>query len=98
MLDLVAEHAEYFRDPFEPPLRGRVAIRAYWNSLVERQTAATFQVERSWVVARTVLCSWHGSYRREGVEGQVAGAGFMTIELDDAGLIRRVREWSLSDR
>ncbi len=97
LLDLVAEHVEYHPDPFGAPLRGRIEVRAYWNDIVERRTAVTFEIERVWVVARTVLCSWHGGYAGEGTPGRVAAAGFLVVDLDDEGLIGRVREWPLTD-
>jgi hypothetical protein len=98
VMDVFGERIEYHPDPFEPPLLGRIEVRAYWNGLVERQTAVTFEVQRVWVVGRTVLFSWHGGYRREDVSDRIAAEGFVTIEVGAAGLIRRVREWTLTDR
>jgi hypothetical protein len=94
-VSLFSEHAEYRFDPFEPALVGSNAIREYWNESAATQANVEFDAERVWVVARTVLASWHAAFTRRGTAERVRYRGFMTLELDDAGLVERFREWAI---
>ena len=85
--------AEYRHDPFEPALSGELAIRSWWTSLAEAETHVEFDAERVWVTGSTVLASWHGAATRQLDAARVRSRGFMTLELDDAGLVVRMREW-----
>jgi ketosteroid isomerase-like protein len=89
------EDAEYRVDPFEAPLTGANAIRAYWNDAAAAQTHVEFDAERVWVSGPTVLASWHAAFTRRSTAERVRQRGFMTLELDDAGLVTRFREWSI---
>ena len=96
MVVLFREDAEYRPDPFEPPLVGDVAIRAYWTAAAAAQANVEFDVERLWVVGRTVLANWHGAFTSRGTAERVRERGFTTMELDDAGLVARCRVWAVS--
>jgi ketosteroid isomerase-like protein len=91
--DLFAEDAEYHRDPFEPPMVGSNALRAYLLQLAETQDQVEMTVERHWAVGQTVLAAWHASYVRRADRARVRLAGFMTLEIADDGRISRFREW-----
>ncbi len=93
MLELCAEDVEYRADPFEPPLRGALAVREHWNRIAAEQIHVDFDAERIWVVARSVLASWHGAFTRRASGDRVRVRGFSTMELDAGGLIERLREW-----
>ncbi|MGZ6342375.1 MAG: nuclear transport factor 2 family protein [Candidatus Limnocylindrales bacterium] len=92
---LFREDAEYRFDPFEPPLVGVNAIRAYWNEAATSQVHIEFDAERVWVAGRTVLASWHVAFTRRATAERVRHRGFMTLELDEQGLVARFKEWSL---
>ena len=92
-VDLFAEEAEYHEDPFEPPLVGHNALRAYLLEAAESQDQVEMTVERHWVVGPTVLAVWHASFVRRSSRARVRMAGFMTLEIDDDGRVRRFREW-----
>jgi ketosteroid isomerase-like protein len=91
-VDLFSEDVEYHEDPFEPPLVGHNAVRAYLLEAAERQEQVAFTVERHWVVDPTVLAAWHAGYIRRADRTRVRLAGFMTLEMRD-GKIARLREW-----
>ena len=93
MLELFAEDAEYRTDPFVEPLAGHVAIREHWNDVVATQDHIEFDAERVWVSGRTVLCSWHVALTERATADRVRVRAFSTMELDDHGRIRRLREW-----
>ena len=64
--DLVAlftEDAEVRLHPFEPPLVGHNAIRAYCLRLAEIEAELELTIERHWTSGPTVLAAWHGSAR-----------------------------------
>ena len=92
-VDLFAEHAEYHEDPFEPPLVGHNAIRAYLLEASRSQHQVEFTVERHWVSGSTVLAAWHASFVRRPGAARVRLAGFMTLEIGTDGRVERFREW-----
>jgi ketosteroid isomerase-like protein len=91
--DLFTDDIEYTEDPFEPPVVGRNAIRAYLLDESERQDQVEVTFERHWVVASTVLAAWHASYVSRSDRARVRLAGFMAMELADDNRIARFREW-----
>jgi hypothetical protein len=98
MVGLFAANAEYHYDPFEPPLLGSNDIRRYWNGIAADQTQVDFDAEHTWVVARTILSSWHGAYTLRSSTDRIRVRGFATMEIDEVGLIFRLREWPASRR
>jgi ketosteroid isomerase-like protein len=92
-VDLFSEDAEYHEDPFEPPLVGHNALRAYLLQAAEAQEQVEVTIERHWAVGSTVLAAWHASYIRRPTRERVRLAGFMTLEIDAASRISRFREW-----
>jgi len=96
MLELFSEDAEYRIDPFMQPLVGSNAIRRHWNEVAASQDHIEFDAERVWVSGNTVLGSWHVALTRIVSAERVRVRGFSTMELDDARLIVRMREWPVS--
>ena len=96
MLELYSEDAEYRLDPFMQPLVGVNAIREYWNGVVAAQDHIEFDAEHVWVSGRTVLGSWHVAFTHRAAAGRQRVRGFTTMELDDDGLIARMREWPVT--
>jgi hypothetical protein len=93
MLALFAEGAEYRNHPFEPALSGALDIRRHWNSVAAEQATIEFDAERVWVSGRTILSAWHEAYTRRSSGERVRVRAFSTFELDDTGLIARLRSW-----
>jgi ketosteroid isomerase-like protein len=90
---LFTDDIEYQEDPFEPPMVGHNAVRAYLLEAAGQQEQVEFTVERHWVAGPTVLAAWHASYVRRSDHARVRLAGFMTLEIADDGRIARFREW-----
>lgn len=90
---LFREDAEYRPDPFEPALVGSNAIRESWNRMAATQHDVEFDAERIWVSGATVLASWHEAHTIGATSERVRTVGFMTLELDEHGLVSRLREW-----
>ena len=91
-VDLFTRDVEYRDDPFEPPMVGHNAVRAYLLEAATRQKEVAFTIERHWYVDPTVLAVWHASYIRRSDRARVRLAGFMTLEMH-GGRIGRLREW-----
>jgi ketosteroid isomerase-like protein len=91
-VDLFTDDIEYAADPFEAPLVGHNAVRAYLNEAAEQQDQVAFTAERHWVVDPTVLIAWHAGYVQRSDRAQVRLAGFMAWDVRD-GKIARLREW-----
>ena len=96
VMALFREDAEYRPDPFEAPMIGALAIREHWNEAAASQGNVEFDAERVWVSGGTVLASWHGAITRRATAERIRERGFLTIELDDAGLATRWRQWTVS--
>ena len=96
MLELYADDAEYRRDPFASPLEGLNAIREHWNDVVAEQDHIEFDAERVWVSGPTVLASWHVAVTLRATAERVRIRGFSTLELDEAGRVRRMRDWPVA--
>jgi hypothetical protein len=93
IMSLFGPDAVYREDPFTDELAGANAIRERWNHICANTTNVEFDPERVWVAGSTVLASWHAAYTRSLDGGRVRVRGFMTLELDDARLIGRFRQW-----
>ncbi len=91
-VELFTDDVEFREDPFEPPLVGQNAIRAYLLRAAELQEQVDFTAERHWVVEPTILVAWHASYIARQDRVAVRLAGFMTLEMRD-GRIARLRQW-----
>jgi ketosteroid isomerase-like protein len=91
-VELFTDDAEFREDPFEPPVVGRNAVRAYLLRAAELQEQVDFTAERHWVVDPTILVAWHASYVARQTRATVRLAGFMTLEMRD-GRIARLRQW-----
>lgn len=94
-MELYREDAEMRMDPFDEALHGANALRAFWNDVAASQASVEFDAERVWVVAQTVLTSWHAAYTQRSDGARLRIRGFATFELDDAGLIQRQRQWAV---
>ncbi len=92
IVSLFTEDAEYHEDPFEPPLVGHNALRAYWLEAAKVQAQVEVTIERHWVSGSTILAVWHAGYVRRTNGARVRLAGFMTCEIQD-GRCARFREW-----
>ena len=91
--ELFVEDVEYHEDPFESPLVGSNAVRAYLLEAAERQDQVEMTVERHWAAGDTVLAAWHASFVRVPDRSRVRLAGFMTLDVADDGRVSRFREW-----
>ena len=91
-VELFSADVEFRQDPFEPPVVGHNAVRAYLLRAAELQEQVDFTAERHWVVYPTILVAWHASYVARQDRATVRLAGFMTLEMRD-GRIARLRQW-----
>jgi ketosteroid isomerase-like protein len=91
-VDLFTDDVEFREDPFEPPLVGHNAVRAYLLDAAGLQEQVDFTAERHWVVDPAILVAWHASYVARENGATIRLAGFMTLEMRD-GRIARLRKW-----
>jgi hypothetical protein len=74
-------------------MSGALEIRRHWNGVAAEQATVEFDAERVWVSGRTILSAWHEAYTRRASGERVRVRAFSTFELDEAGLIARLRSW-----
>jgi len=91
-----SEAAEVVLDPFEPPLVGHNALRAYLNHAAEAERWFDLAVERHWVSGDTILAAWHASWNRLTDEAKVRQAGFLSAEVGEDGRITRLKHWTVA--
>jgi hypothetical protein len=95
-LALFSEDAEFRPDPFEAPLTGALAIRAYLNRRAEAEDDVDLTVERHWVSGATILAPWHASFMQLPERRlRVRVAGFLTAEIKSERCTR-LRVWAVS--
>jgi ketosteroid isomerase-like protein len=93
---LFTEEAEVSLDPFEPPLAGHNALRAYLLEAAEAERWFDMTVERHWVSGDTALAAWHASWTRRSDEAKVRQAGFLSAEVGEDGRIGRLKLWAVT--
>jgi hypothetical protein len=92
-VELFTPDVVYHDGPFDPPITGHNALRAYLLEESERQDQLEVVFERHWVVAPTIIAVWHASYVDRQSRARVRVAGVMTMELETGGRIARFHEW-----
>jgi hypothetical protein len=92
-VDLFAEDATFQPGPFEAPLAGTNAIRAYLLQRADEEADLELTIERHWVSGATILAAWQASYLRRPDRGRVREAGFLTADIRSGKAIR-LRRWT----
>ena len=95
-VELFADEAQLVLDPFEPPLVGHNALRAYLLEAADAERYYDLAIERHWVSGETVLAAWHASWNRVGDDAKVRQAGFLSAEVGEDGRIGRLRLWTVA--
>jgi hypothetical protein len=93
-MSLFTDHVDYRYNPFEPSLIGGNAVRAHWNDSVADAQDVELDAERIWVVGSTVIATWHSAYTSPSRQERIRWRGVTTFELNDEGLVERLRQWS----
>ena len=96
-VDLFTEDAILRPDPFEPPLEGTNAIRAYLLRLADEEADVDLTIERHWVSGATILAAWHATFVQRPDRGHIREAGFLTAEIR-SGRCFRLRIWTVVKR
>ena len=95
--DLFGEDAEFVFDPFEPPLVGHNALRAYFLEPADAERSYALATERPWVPGDTALAAWHASWNRADDEtAKIRQAGFLSAEVGEDGRIGRLKLWTVT--
>jgi limonene-1,2-epoxide hydrolase len=91
---LFTENATYQETPFEEPMRGQAAIRAYWEEVPRGQDQVKFACE---VLAfdgqGEGIAHWRASFARVPSGVRVELDGILVVQLDESGLCTEFREW-----
>lgn len=94
LVKLFTSDAEYHEAPFEPPMVGTEAIRAYWQEGAEYgQKNVTVQFNRACVIGNRGLVHWNAKFERVPDSVKVELDGFLELDFTDSGLCRILREW-----
>ena len=93
-VDLFLPDAELQADPFEAPLAGTNAIRAYLLQHADEEADVDLTIERHWVSGPTILAAWHASLVRRRDRVHVREAGFLAAEIRQ-DRCSRLRIWAV---
>jgi hypothetical protein len=92
--DLFAEDAVYRETPFEEPLKGKDAIRAYWqDGAGSTQEQVNFDYRILDVRRNEGIAHWQAKFRRVNSGNFVELDGILVAEFDDSGLCTDFQEW-----
>jgi SnoaL-like domain len=91
---LFSERGSYRETPFDEPLRGAEAIRAYWSHLPPARSDIRFAYELLAVTEQWGMAHWHGSYTPVDRATPLELDGILLVSLDDDGRCEDFREWS----
>ena len=94
--DRFTESAEVVLDPFETPMVGHNALRAYLLAAAAAERWFDMAIERHWVAGTTVLAAWHAGWTRTSDEAKVRQAGFLSAEVGEDGRIGRLKQWTVT--
>ena len=94
-VELFAEEATYQEKPFDEPMRGRSAIRAYWSEIPAYQRDISF-AHRVLSEDPTIVHCW-AAYRavKTGLDTKLDG--MFVLEFNDQSLCTSLREWWHAD-
>lgn len=91
---LFAADALYEETPFDEPMRGREAIRAYWRAGAARaQRDIRFRYKVAAVAGAVGLSHWHCDFTRVPSGEAVEIDGIFRCTFDAEGLCSRFQEW-----
>lgn len=90
---LYAEDGTYQVTPFLEPMRGRGAIRAYWDEVTATEKDVRFEYEILVATERLGIAHWRASFERTPPGLKTKLDGVFLIELDAGGKCTSLREW-----
>ncbi len=90
---LFAEMAVYQETPYRDPMRGRAAIRAYWEHVPRTQDEVHFHFEVLAVTGDVGIARWWASFVKIPAGKRVHLDGVAVINFDGEGKCRLFREW-----
>ncbi len=91
---LFAEDVRYHETPFDEPMVGVEAVRAYWAEVPERQRDVRFGFEVLATTPKGGLARWQAWFERIAADGTRRELdGVVMVELGDDGRCSLLREW-----
>ena len=91
--ELYAEGGTYQVTPFLEPMRGREAIRVYWNEVTATEKDISFSYEILVATEKFGIARWRASFARTPPGLKTKLDGIFLIELDMSGKCTSLREW-----
>ncbi|HEX2031042.1 MAG TPA: nuclear transport factor 2 family protein [Actinomycetota bacterium] len=95
--DLFTEDALYQETPFDEPLRGRTAIRAYAETAAHHQRDVSFAYEALGQDDGKAVVLWRAAYEKVSNGEPTRLEGVFLLEFAADGLCRSLREWWHAD-
>ena len=95
VVELFSPGATYRETPFDEEMRGREAIRRYWQQIPDHQRDVEFGYEVELVEPAVVR--WWSAYTRIRDGQRVRLDGVFLLEFDGDGRCIRLREWWHAD-
>lgn len=94
VVELFAEDAAYYEEPFLSPMAGREAIHRYWTEgAQEGQTDISFQFSIIAVKKDTGYAHWQAAFTRIPANTHVELDGILAAKFNKAKQCTEFREW-----
>ena len=90
---LFSVNAIYSENPFAPPLHGRAAIIAYWQTELANHRDVDCVIEPLHQGADWAVAHWHTTLTHADTGKSVAFDGVMIVQFNAAGECTNLREW-----
>lgn len=90
---LFTEDATYRETPFDAPMAGREAIRAYWARVTAGQRDIIFGHDRIVCSGDEGLCHWTASFLTDPGGDRIQFDGLFRCRFAETGQVRVFEEW-----
>ncbi|WP_114950926.1 nuclear transport factor 2 family protein [Sphingosinicella terrae] len=90
---LFSEDATYQEAPWDAPMAGREAIRAYWARVTAGQRDVAFGYDGLVCSGDEGLCHWTASFLTDPGGDRIQFDGIFRCRFDGAGQVATFREW-----
>jgi hypothetical protein len=96
--DTFTEHGVFIPGPFDTPVRGRTAIRAYWRDIPFEQAEISFRYGEIFVVGPWFATEYKCTFRRRRTGEAVVVKGGLFCETTEGHLSEMRMYWERSVR
>jgi hypothetical protein len=92
-VDLFADDASYYVNPFSELISGRSALRDYWSNIISSQEQARFDYEVLAITQDSGIAHWWTSFVYVSSKTKVKLDGIFVVSLISENRCKVLRQW-----